>query len=192
MKLTTIALAGAAALALTAGSAHAQRWMPIVERQAMFDDRIAAALEAGDMSRAQATELRADLDALISLEGRYRYGGLSARERVDLDRRYGDLDAQIRIARADGPAYPDRWASIESRKLELDRRIDRGLANGDLTASEAADLRDDFDAIATAEARYRLDGLSPSERADLDRQFDQLAARIHWERTDRQYGYNRY
>jgi hypothetical protein len=30
------------------------------------------------------------------------------------------------------------------------------------------------------------------ERADLDRRFDQLAARIRWERNDNQYGYNNY
>src|SRR4051794_25997468 len=104
----------------------------------MFDAHISAALTSGDLTRTQAAALRDEFDALISLEGRYRYGGLSARERIDLDRRYGDLDAQIRVATLDNPAYPDRWASIESRKLELDRRIERGLATGDLTADEAA------------------------------------------------------
>lgn len=192
MKIITLALAGAAALALTAGSAHAQRWLPIVERQAMFDSRIAAGLASGDLTRTEAIALRANLDALIALEGQYRYGGLSAREKLELDRRYGDLDEQVRIARLDGPAVPDRWVSIDDRKLALDRRIERGLANGSLTADEAADLREDFDAIAAAEARYRLDGLSPTERADLDRRFDDLADRIHWERADREYGYNRY
>ena len=192
MKIITVALAGAAALALTAGSAHAQRWLPIIERQAMFDSRISAGLTSGDLTRGEATALRADLDALIALEGQYRYGGLSARERLDLDRRYGELDERMRVARLDGPSVPDRWVSIERRKLELDRRIDRGVANGTLTADEAADLRDDFDAIAATEARYRLDGLSPTERADLDRRFDDLADRIHWERADREYGYSRY
>ena len=55
-----------------------------------------------------------------------------------------------------------------------------------MTADEAADLREDFDAIAAAEARYRLDGLSMTERADLDRRFDELADRIQWERADRE------
>ena len=194
MKTITIALAGAAAIALSAGAAQAQRWLPIVERQAMIEDRIEAGLATGDLTAGEAARLRADMHALVRLEGSYRWNGLSAREKVDLDRRFATLHDSLRIARAEGRDYAvaPTWTSIEDRKMALDRRIERGLANGDLTAAEAEDLRADFDAIASAEARYRLDGLSASERADLDARFDELAERIRWERNDRQYGYSRY
>ena len=69
-----------------------------------------------------------------------------------------------------------------------------GWASAGLTSAEAQALRDDYDAIVSAEADYRVDGLSPSERADLNRRYADLSARIQLSRTDsdRVYGYNRY
>jgi hypothetical protein len=81
------------------------------------------------------------------------------------------------------------WTSINQRQAQLDRRIDQGLRNGSLTRREAARLRAEFYDIARLESRYRMNGLSGWERADLDRRFDQLAAQIRYERRDNQYGY---
>jgi hypothetical protein len=78
------------------------------------------------------------------------------------------------------------WMNINQRQAQLDRRIDRGVRTGDLSRPEAMRLRNDFRQIARMEARYRQNGLSNWERSDLDRRFDQLAARIRWERNDRQ------
>lgn len=82
-----------------------------------------------------------------------------------------------------GPAY---WQPIDQRQANLDHRIDVGVRNGQLTRAEALRLRSEFRAIAQLEARYRVGGLSAWERADLDRRFDALSARIRFERTDRQ------
>ena len=192
MRKTTLILAATTALTLGAGAASAQVWMPMIERQGVLDDRIEAARDAGEINAAQARMLRADMSALVALEANYRYGGLSSREKLDLDRRFAVLDDQVRLALR--PVDNDRWTSIEDRKRALDARIDAGLRSGDLTPGEAANLRDDFDDIARVEASYRVDGLSPSERADLNRRFDELSARIRVARTDddRVYGYNRY
>jgi hypothetical protein len=75
--------------------------------------------------------------------------------------------------------------------MQLDRRIDQGLRSGQLTRAEAARLRADFNAVARVEARYRVNGLSSWERADLDRRFDVISDAIRWERrdADRSYGY---
>jgi hypothetical protein len=81
------------------------------------------------------------------------------------------------------------WMNINQREAQLERRIDRGLRTGDLTRAEAARLRNEFRRILRLEARYRANGLSGWERADLDRRFDILAPRIRWERNDPQYGY---
>jgi len=54
-----------------------------------------------------------------------------------------------------------------------------------LTASEAASLRSDFNALVQLEANYRQGGLTNNERADLDRRFDQLSARIQSARRNR-------
>ncbi|MET0294289.1 MAG: hypothetical protein ABW042_04675 [Phenylobacterium sp.] len=84
------------------------------------------------------------------------------------------------------------WVSIDRRQAQLDRRIDQGLRNGQLSRVEAARLRAEFNQIARLEARYRAGGLSPAERADLDRRFDRLAMSIRIERRDNQYGYGYY
>jgi hypothetical protein len=209
MKKLAIALAATTALTLAAGAGAAsaqtwtQTWMPIVERQSNLDARIDAGLRSGDLTRREANRLRADLVTLARLEARYRVNGLSSWEMQDLDRRYDLVSRRVRMERADsqtgwfgGRGWNDnrgQWVNIEQRKMQLDRRIDQGLRSGQLTNSEAVRLRADFDAIAAAEARYRRNGLDMRERADLDRRVDVLAAKIRFERTDRDrtYGYNR-
>ena len=193
MRKTTLLLAATAALTLGATTASAQLWLPIIERQAIMDDRIDAGLSSGEINASQASLMRADMAALVSLEGRYRYGGLSAREKLDLDRRFALIDDQVRLALRDG-VEESSLAALEDRKADLDARIDQGVRSGQLTSAEATALRDDFDAIASVEADYRVDGLSPSERADLNRRFADLSARITAARADgdRVYGFNRY
>ena len=76
------------------------------------------------------------------------------------------------------------WQSINARQSNLDRRIDQGVRNGQLSRREAVRLRAEFNNIARLEARYRRDGLTQWERADLDRRFDRLSAQIRYERRD--------
>jgi len=83
------------------------------------------------------------------------------------------------------PASAQTWQSINERQARMDERIDMGVRNGSLTRSEAGRLRSEFTALARLEARYRHDGLSGSERADLDRRFDALSSQIRYERNDR-------
>lgn len=77
------------------------------------------------------------------------------------------------------------WQSVNARQAQLDRRIDQGLRNGQLSRREAARLRGEFYALSRLEAQYRRGGLTGWERADLDRRFDRLAAEIRYERRDR-------
>jgi hypothetical protein len=192
MKKLTLALAAATALTLAAGATQAQVWTPMVERQGLIEDQIEAGMASGELTGPEARMLRSDMYALTALEGRYRMNGLSFRERRELDRRFDELDRRLRFAMADGDG--PLLASMADREADLERRIDQGLASGQLTAAEAADLRDEFEDIARIEARYRIDGISTWERADLDRRFDRLAGDIRLQRTDpeRVYGYNRY
>ena len=101
----------------------------------------------------------------------------------DYSRHDGYRDAprsDYRVARND-------WVSINQRQAQLDQRIDRGVRNGSLNRREAYRLRGEFNQIARLEARYRVNGLSNWERADLDHRFDRLSAQIRAERND-QYG----
>ena len=191
MKKFALMTAAATALTLSAGAASAQVWMPMIERQAVLLDRIDAGLATGDITPAEAAVMRSDMRLLVSLEGRYRWGGLSAREKIDLDRQYALIDDQLRLAMRTGA--PERVLALEDRKLELEERIDAGVNAGQITAAEAAALRDDFAALLRTEADYRVDGLSTAERVELDRRFDELSASINLARTDedRVYGLNR-
>lgn len=205
MKKLILTAASVAALTFTAGAASAQSWMPINARQVTLDQRIDAGVRSGDLTRTEAQALRGDFRALANLEARYRMDGLSMSERADLDRRFDRLEARVTFERIDNQrrdwfggrdGWTDnrgRWVNIEQRKMQLDRRIEQGVRSGQLTQREASRLRAEFNGILRMEARMRVNGLSRSERAELDRQFDVLAMRIRDERRDdRRYGYNRY
>lgn len=88
-----------------------------------------------------------------------------------------------------GPAYHapgyGNWQPINERKANLDRRIDVGIRNGQLSRREATRLRGEFGALLRLEANYRRGGLTNWERNDLDRRFDRLSAQIRNERRDR-------
>ncbi|MDP1615887.1 hypothetical protein [Phenylobacterium sp.] len=88
------------------------------------------------------------------------------------------------------PARAPAWVSIAQRKAVLERRIDMGQRNGAISRSEAVRLRAEFNNLQRLEYRYRQDGLTRWEMADLDRRMDGLSARIHVERRDgdRRYG----
>jgi hypothetical protein len=84
------------------------------------------------------------------------------------------------------PAAAQVWQSINQRQAQLDARIDAGVRDGALTRQEALRLRGEFNDLARLEARYRADGLSFGERADLDRRFDSLSSQIRYQRNDDQ------
>ena len=76
-------------------------WQNISQRKYQLDRRIDRGERNGSLSRREATRLRFDLDALVYLERSYLRGGLSYRERAELDRRYDRLSFQIREERRD-------------------------------------------------------------------------------------------
>jgi hypothetical protein len=84
-----------------------------------------------------------------------------------------------------------RWMSIDDRQEQIAFRIDQGVRSGQLTSSEAYRLRSEFNRIARLEFRYRINGLSNWERADLDRRLDMLTSDVRMARRDddRRYGY---
>ena len=80
------------------------------------------------------------------------------------------------------------WQPINQRQQQLDRRIDQGVRNGALNRNEAMRLRTEFRGLARLETQYRRSGgvFTMRERADLNRRFDMLSAKIRFERHDRQ------
>lgn len=182
-----IPLVAASAMAAAAAPAFAAPWQNINQRQAELDRRIDMGVRSGELTRAEARNLRGEFRDISRLEARYRNsGGLQAWERVDLDRRFTVLSAKVRWDRNDNQERGDRgWQNINQRQRMLDERIDRGVRSGALTRGEAMRLRNDYRGLARLEASYRrTNGLQAWERNDLDRRFDALSARIRYERTD--------
>ena len=102
------------------------------------------------------------------------------------DPRYGDPRFDPRYAQG-GYAYGQprgAWVPIEDRAQWLDQRIDRGVREGSLDRGDVARLRRGLMDIETLERSYRRRGLQTWMRADLDKRFDQLAARIQYARND--------
>lgn len=184
MKKFLLVAAAVSALAVAAPAAAQNYggWQSINQRQAQLDQRIDVGVRNGSLTRAEANSLRAQFRGIAQIEARYRRGGLSQWERNDLDRRFDSLSQQIRYQRND---RDDRnWQPINQRQRQLDQRIDQGVREGSLSRNEAYRLRAEFQQIAQLEARYRRNGLSYRERADLDRRFDNLSQRIYVERRD--------
>ncbi len=187
MNKTLLSLLATAAIA-TAAPAMAQTWQNINERQAQPDQRIDAGVRTGQLTGAEAARLRAEFQQIARLENDYRRNGLTAGERADLDQRFDRLASEIRDERRDGryAGGNERWQTINERQAQLDQRIDAGVRSGQLTRAEAARLRAEFRQIAQLETRYRRNGLTANERADLDRRFDRLAMQIRIDRNDSQ------
>jgi hypothetical protein len=76
------------------------------------------------------------------------------------------------------------WQNISQRKYQLDRRIDRGERNGQLSRREARRLRYELNALVHLERSYMRRGLTYRERAELDWRYDRLAAEVRAERRD--------
>lgn len=76
-------------------------WQPISQRKHNLDRRIDVGQRNGQLSRREATRLRSELNQLVRLEYSYQRGGLSLRERQELDARYDRLSRQVREERRD-------------------------------------------------------------------------------------------
>ena len=86
--------------------------------------------------------------------------------------------------------------NIDAREAEIERRIDDGYRRGDLSAGEVRRLRNELRVVQVMETRYRRNGydrgpggLTPAERADLDRRLDRLSGMVFQNRHsyDRRY-----
>lgn len=87
-------------------------------------------------------------------------------------------------------ASAQTWMNMQQREYQLDQQIDAGMRSGQLTASEGSRLRVEFQDLARLEDQYMRNGLTASERADLDRRYDLLADRIQYDRRDSERAYN--
>lgn len=84
---------------------------------------------------------------------------------------------------AAAPAVAD-WKPILQRQANLFARIDAGVRNGSLTEREAGNLRARFARLALRDEKYRRGGYSAWEMNDLQRRYDDLSARVRYQKND--------
>jgi Ni/Co efflux regulator RcnB len=97
------------------------------------------------------------------------------------------LIAAVAVATlAAGAAQAAPWMPINARQAMLEQRINMAQRAHRISVREAQGIRVEFRQIAGLESRYRrTGGLQNWERADLDRRFNALSARIRYESRDR-------
>lgn len=144
-------------------------------RQREMDERIEAGVRDRSLSRAEANQLRAESAAIERIERSYRDSGrgLSQVERHYLDRRFDALERRLRQDRHDDDR---RWTRLDARQAQFDTQLDQAVRERRVSAREAQTLRLEFRSIARLERQYRQSrpGITPAERADLNRRFDRM------------------
>jgi hypothetical protein len=103
--MKSLILAAAALAASVPMVADAQAWRTINQRQANQFARIQQGIRNGALTRVEGDRLKQQFYALNRLEQRYRIGGLSLRERQDLDRRFDALSRRIYVQKRDRQNY---------------------------------------------------------------------------------------
>jgi hypothetical protein len=83
-----------------------RNWQPIAQRRTQLQRLIDRGLRNGWLSRREARYVQTEVNGLIRLEYRYQQGGLSWRERQDLQSRYDRLTAMTREHRRDHGGDP--------------------------------------------------------------------------------------
>lgn len=77
--------------------------------------------------------------------------------------------------------------NINKRQARQQARIYQGIASGSLTRHEAARLERQEARIDAREARDRRNGLSPRERAQLERDLNRESRQIYRQKHDKQH-----
>lgn len=76
---------------------------------------------------------------------------------------------------------------VNARQRAEHKRVQQGVRSGELTHSEAQNIRQDEKALRTEERAYKADGkLTPAERKDLHQDANQISKEIYKEKHDGQ------
>lgn len=135
---TMAALSALAAAAPAIGQNWAGAGASTHARVQQLEAWLEAGLRRGTIPRWHANRLRSQAQQLRQLEMRYRSGGISSRERADLEMRIDNLASQIRYAERWGYRTDDRgWPADDGR---WDGRYDR-----DDNAWDGRDYGHDYD-----------------------------------------------
>jgi len=186
LKLTAIAAA------FFCGSAFAQTGT--VQRDVNQQERIEQGLKSGQLTTREAARLEREEAKVERDQARaLRDGTLSPAEKARLAREQNKVSRDIYREKHDAqtgdPNSPSsqRMQADVQRNVNQQRRIEQGVASGELTNREAARLERGQARDNAAQARAGADGkVGPNEQRRLQRQENRQSRRIYREKHDAQ------
>src|SRR6266705_5932209 len=191
MKFAHTAIAAALGLAFC-GAAFAQAGT--VQRDVNQQERIEQGLKSGQLTTREAARLEREEAKVERDQSRaMRDGNLSPAEKARLAREQNKVSRDIYREKHDAqtgdPNSPSsqRMQADVQRNVSQQRRIEQGVASGELTNREAARLERGQARDNAAQARAGADGkVGPNEQRRLQRQENRQSRRIYREKHDAQ------
>lgn len=153
---------------------------PLAEQRTQFHTRIDTDVRAGTLTAANGQRMKSEYDELVALETRYGADGrFTTSERSELGDRYGALtQALSEGGYADTGSGSSNTMAVADGRAEFERRVDAAVSARRITRANGTRLKKDYAALIQTEASYARDGISSSERDDLDERLDALDARV--------------
>ncbi|HEY9784150.1 MAG TPA: hypothetical protein V6D17_02025 [Candidatus Obscuribacterales bacterium] len=156
-------------------------------REAQIEKRLQDAVISGRLTKAESDNFMRELQEIEKNEAAYRASDNklttweSFRLSMDLDRLSRDIESHLRD-RTSGAT------SLDAMKLDINRRLNDGLATKRLTRQEFEDLQYELNRISTVEASLKLnDGtLDYDENMRLAIDLDRLSAKLERTLHDRE------
>lgn len=167
---------------LGASSSIDRQWAagrkPLATQRTQFHTRIDTEVRSGALTQANGNRMKSEYDELVTLEARFGADGrFTTQERTELGDRYGALTQALSEGGYAEQADSNRLIAADGRAA-FENRVDAAVTARRISRTQATVLKRDYAALIQTEARYAQDGISSSERDDLDARLDLLDARV--------------
>ena len=161
-------------------------------RQRAQQERIKEGARSGQLTQEETRKLEGEERTLRTEERAYKADGkLTPAERRDLHQDANQISRDIhrerhdRDLRARPPRPRPQDPLVNARQHTQQGRVAQGVRSGELTKSEATQLRQEEQAIRTEERAYKADGkLTAAERKDLHQDLQQSSKDIYQQKHD--------
>lgn len=162
----------------------------INKQQTRQEQRIQNGVQNGSLTPKETQRLERQEARISDLEAKDRNsnGGLSTRERAELNGLLNSESHQIYKQKHDGQGSNPSQANVNQRQANQSNRIQEGVENGSLTPQETYRLEKQEARISDLEAKDRASGgkLSKKERAELNGLLNSESHRIYVQKHDGQ------
>lgn len=187
----TLTLIVSMVLGLSAIAEAGTRDPGVNARQQNQRARMQQGVRSGELTRHETRRVAESQRDVRQLERAYKSdGSLTTAERRDLHHEQNQASRQIHRQKHDAQDRPAtapavRDPGVNQRQGNQTARIAQGVKTGELTQTEAQELRTERRDIRELEQGYKSDGsLTKDERVDLHQQLNQQGREIYEEKND--------